>query len=152
MPIFHSINEDLGIVISSYVGAITESDLLLSYQQLFKGGKWKPGFHEIVDTRDAHPNGITLNGLYNLSLLIKRYTDGKCERFKTAIITSDAIISGLAYAYKVFCSGSPKSVKVFKDSTEALKWIGVDGDAFPLLQHKGTEQLNITTEPFITIT
>ena len=125
MPIVQSINEDLGIVFSSFLGAISESDLLLSYEQLVESEKWKPGLHEIVDAREAYPNGITLNGLYNLSLFIKRHTARKCEGYKVAIITSDTTNSGLAHVYQEFSSGLSSNVKIFKNPSKALEWIGV---------------------------
>ena len=136
MPISFTINEGLGVFLSSYVGDITDSSLLLSYQQLFEGGKWNPGFHEIVDARNVQPCGITHNGLYNLSLLIKRYTDGKCERFKAAIIAPETIASGLAHFYEVVSVESLKDVMIFEEPTKALKWIGVDADVFPQLHHE----------------
>ena len=66
MTILHTINEERGIVLSSFLGAISDADLLPAYKQLYENKRWKPGFHEIVDFRNAQMEGVTGEGLHRL--------------------------------------------------------------------------------------
>jgi hypothetical protein len=126
VPILHTINEELGVVLSSLVGAISDSDLLPSYKQLYENEKWKPGFHEIVDLRNAQMNGVTSEGLRQLSSLVESYTNGKCESFKTAVIAPEDLPFGLARIYAAISSETPERVMVFRDLNKAFEWLGIE--------------------------
>ena len=126
MTILHTINEEHGIVLSSLVGAIADADLLPSYKQLYENKRWKPGFHEIVDLRDAQMDGVTGEGLRRLSSLVEGYIAGKCDGFKTAVIAPEDLPYGLARLYEAVSEESPENVMVFRDLNQALEWIGVD--------------------------
>ncbi len=126
MPILHTINEQLGIVLSSWVGQISDSELLPSYQQLYENELWKPGFHEIVDLRDADMSSVSSEGLDRLASMVKRYTIGKCDEFKTAVVAPDDLHFGIARIYEVHSSESPEIVMVFRDLNRAFEWLGIE--------------------------
>lgn len=126
MPILHTINEQLGIVLSSWVGQISDSELLPSYQQLYENELWKPGFHEIVDLRDADMSSVSSEGLDRLASMVKRYTIGKCDEFKTAVVSPDDLHFGIARIYEVHSSESPEIVMVFRDLNRAFEWLGIE--------------------------
>ena len=117
MPITYRIAEEYGVVLFSCAGLISDSDQLLSCQELYNDEKWKPGFHEVVDLRNSNLSGITNDGLHELSLLSKQYTEGKCEGFKTAIIAPEVIPSAIATFYSVLADGvgSPEHVNIFTE-------------------------------------
>lgn len=125
MPILHTINEEYELVVSLWVGEISDSDLLPSYKKLYENGKWRPGFAEIVDLRNAQMIGITGEGVRQLASLIQHHTTGKCEDFKTAVIAPKEIPLGMARIYKVHSDESLESVQVFRDLNRAFKWLGV---------------------------
>lgn len=126
MPILHTINQELGIVLSSIVGAISDSDLLSSYEELYENERWQPGFHEVVDLRDAQMERVTSEGLQQLSSLVSRYTNVKTEGFKTAIIAPEDLPFGLARVYEAVSKETPESVMVFRDLNNAFEWLGLE--------------------------
>lgn len=133
MPILHTINEELGVVLSSWVGDISDSDLLPSYKQLYQNENWKPGFNEIVDLRNAELSDVTNKGLERLAIFVKQVTVGKCEVFKTAVIAPDDLPFGLARVYEAVSVDTLESVRVFRDLKLAFEWLEIED---PLLTGK----------------
>jgi hypothetical protein len=129
MAISHKVYTKHEIVFSSWVGTITDADILEAYKKLYEDERWKPGFNEIVDGRNAQPGGVTIDGLRQLEKLVERYTAGKCEGFRTAIIAPKDLSYGLGRLYEALSENSPESVRVFRDPGEALKWVGFDEPA-----------------------
>jgi len=125
MPILHTINRDLKLVMSSWVGDISDSDLLPSYRKLYDDASWQPGFSEIVDLRDAELSSVTSEALRRLASMVDGYTRGKCEQFKTAVIAPSNLPFGIARMYEVYADTSPEDVKVFRDLKPAFEWIGI---------------------------
>jgi len=129
MGISFKIFEEYGFFLSSWVGSISDSDLLSSYKQLFENEKFKPGFHEIVDMRNAEMDRVTSDGMGRLASMVERNLSGKCEGFKTAVIAPENLPFGLSRVYEAVSSQSPEDVMVFRELNSALKWIGVDESA-----------------------
>ena len=131
MPILHTINKELGVVLSSLAGDISDADLLSSYKELYESECWQPGFHEIVDLRNAQMGGVTSDGLRRVSSMVESFTKGKCEEFKTAFIAPDDLPFGIARMYEVLSSETPENVMVFRDLNKAFKWLEIED---PLLE------------------
>ena len=128
MAILHTINQEHGVVLSTWVGVISDSDLLQSYKQLYEDERWKPGFHEIVDAREAQVSDVTSTGLRRLSSMVEGYVAG--VGFRTAIVASKDLHFGLARLYEAVSDASPETVMVFREMDEAIEWIGVDDSSF----------------------
>ena len=130
MPILFTIYEERGFFLSTWSGVISDDDLLTSYKTLFGDEKYKPGFHEIADTRNADITGVTSDGFRKLFQMVESHLTGKCEGFKTAIIAPEAYIYGMSRMYEMLSEGMSNTVSetvmVFKDPAEAIKWIGVE--------------------------
>jgi len=126
MPILFTIYEEHGFFLSTWVGDISDSDLLSTYKQLFESEDYQPGFHEIADMRNVQMGGVTTQGLRRLASMVERYLAGQCEGFKTAIIAPKDLPFGLSRQYEFLSDESPERVMVFREPKEALKWIGAD--------------------------
>ena len=124
MSISFTVFAEDGFFVSSWVGRVTDSDLLSSYKQLLESEEFRPGFHEIADVRNAQMPSVTSGGLRQLVSMVETYLAGKCDGFKTAVIAPETLPFGLARQYAVFSDKSPENVMVFKEPKEALKWIG----------------------------
>ena len=124
MPIEHTIHEDLEFVVSIWTGPITDKDLIPAYKKLYEDEKWKPGFNEIVDLRDADMSGRTKSGLVAAAKLVESYNKRKAH--KSAIIAPNKLSDEFAWFYEVYTSstGSAEIVKVFYNLSDALKWFG----------------------------
>lgn len=126
MPISFAIHEEQGLFVSRWVGAISDSDLIPSYDRLFANEKYQPGFHELVDLRNANMAGVTVDGSRGLARMVESYLAGKCGSFRTAVIAPEDLSFGIARIYGAVAEESPEDVMVFRELTDALEWIGVD--------------------------
>ena len=126
MPISFTIYEERGFFLSSYVGVISDSDLLSSYKQLLEDEKFKPGFHELADMRNAQMTGVTSEGLRHLSSMVESHLTGKCKGFKTAVIAPKDFLYGMSRMYEMISDGTSETVMVFKEPNKAIEWIGIE--------------------------
>ncbi len=127
MPISFKLYEEHELFLSKWVGEISDSDLLQSYKQLFDNEKYKPGFDEIADTRNANIAGVTSEGLMSLFIMVQQNISGKCESFKTAVIAPKDLEFDMARIYEVFSDDSNENVMVFRSIDSALNWLGIEG-------------------------
>lgn len=123
MTILHAIDEEKGIVLTTWVGDVKDSELTPAYTKLYEDKKWKPGFHEIVDMRNAGLSYISESGLHELHMLVRNYTEGKCDGFKSILIASDEIAQEIANKYQSFSEDVLEEVWVFEDLQEAYKFL-----------------------------
>jgi hypothetical protein len=126
MPILHKIDEKLGIVLSTWIGIVSDADAVPAYRQLYEDKRWKPGFHEIVDLREADVSGVTSRGLRAVSGMVDDYTGEECEEFRTAVIAPKDLPFGVARIYQAISDETPERVRVFRDVKTALEWMNVD--------------------------
>ena len=128
MGITFNINEKKGFFVSTWVGDISDADLQSAYRSLFEDERFKPGMIEIADMREAQMEAVTSDGLYRLSAMVCRELEGKCEKFKVAIIAPALLPYGLSRAYEVISASSEENVRVFRELDKAFEWVGVDAN------------------------
>ncbi len=126
MGISFKIYEKQRFFISIWSDTVSDSDLLSSYKLLLENEKFKPGFNEIVDMRNAQLGGVTGGGLFRLNSMVEGFLSGKCEKFKTAVVASEDLHTEITRIYKCISIESAENVMVYGELKEALKWIGVD--------------------------
>ena len=61
-----------------------------------------------MDLRDAQMEGVTSEGLQQLSSLVSRYTNVKPGGFNTAVIAPEDLPFGLARVYEVVSKETPE--------------------------------------------
>ena len=123
MPILHAIDIEKSIVISTWIGEISDADLIESYQKHFEDEQWEPGYSSIVDLRNAALNCVTDEGLFNLFKLVRSYTEGQCDGFASVIIASDDLAKQLTEKFDSFSNDEFHTIKIFDDIQEAYKWL-----------------------------
>ena len=126
MSISFKIYEDQRFFLSTWVGPISDSDLISSYKKLLEDKKFKPGFHELADARKAGLSGITGEGFHRLSSMVESHLAGKCKEFKTAIIAPTDFHFGMSRMYQIISDEKIENVMVFREPSEAIKWLGIE--------------------------
>jgi len=126
MAILFTVNESHGLFLSSWLGAMSDADLIPAYERLFATEGYKPGFNEICDCREADFAGVTSAGMRQLATMIGNYLSGRCEEFKTAVVAPEDLPFGMARVYGALTDQSSENVRVFRELKTALEWIGVD--------------------------
>jgi len=138
MAIDFKIFEDFNLVVSRWDGAIKTDDVFPSYQKLFENEKWRPGFNEIADLRNAGMHEFKSDGLQQLNKNISNYYEGIA--INVAIIAPNDLPFGIARIYEAYAYDSSECVKVFRKVNDALNWIGMkDEEIIEYIQNKGGE-------------
>jgi hypothetical protein len=127
VPISFSFNPERGVFVSKWVGAISDLELLQSYEELLASDEFVPGFHEIADARAADLSGVSVGGFTQLTTMVERAVAGKTDGFKTAVVAPKDLSYGLARMYQALSDESPETVRVFREAAGVLEWLGVTG-------------------------
>lgn len=132
MPIKFQVIESGEFLAVSFLGVITDRELLEAYQHFYADGKqrpgvndrWRPGLNEFIDVSQGEFSQLTAEGLRGLMeytrLVLEK--NGVTEMV-SAVYAPDDLPFGLSRMYEAYCLDSPESIQVFRDSSEALAWL-----------------------------
>jgi hypothetical protein len=130
MPLEYEIDADARMVVTRGFGAVTAEDLF-RYQREVWSRPEIAGFDELVDMTsveqivDPTPEGV--RELADLSASM----DVQSSPSRFAIVAPDILSYGLGRMYEVYRGmneHSTKSVAVFRQRDEALRWLARSGD------------------------
>lgn len=96
VPISFKIHAVEGYFISTWEGAVLDSELKPAYEQLLEAEGYKPGFYELSDMRSADMTAVSADARVSLFLMVQRHLDEtECPPSKTAIIVPEDLPFGL---------------------------------------------------------
>lgn len=124
MSIEHSFFAEAGLVLTSWLGDISDEELLVGYKGLYEHPHWHPGFNELSDLSQADMRSVSRHGLEALQKSAVRYFGN--TPFKTAIFAPHDLTFGFARMYEGFAAQSPQAITVFRDLQPALDWLHVE--------------------------
>lgn len=123
MPIDYRIDSARGIVFTTATGILTNEELLAHKQRLLTD----PAFHghlvELSDVRSVERLDVTPEGIGQFVQQDARDTR-KLERYKLAIVATEAVVFGMARMYQTRTSKHLPNVGIFRSMDEAATWLG----------------------------
>jgi len=128
MPAEHYIDKESKLIITTWVGEATDSELIESfkkYQEEIQNHPDNIDYNEVLDLTGVTISRLTTEGIIHISQLASM-TDRSDSSRKLAIIVKSNFVYGLARMYEIYRSFSNKSTKeirIFKDGDEAYEWI-----------------------------
>ncbi len=121
---YYRIHKELGFLVTTWTGKVTNEDLINSYTRIFTDKNWSNQYNELADFREADAAKVTNNGLRKLVELAVKYEGDK----KSAILVSHDLTYGLARMYEILSEQSPETVQVFRSAEKALNWLDAPSD------------------------
>lgn len=121
MGLSHRFYDDQSIMLSTWSGHISDSELMRFYMAVYNNSHWQPGYNEIIDIRDADLKDLSNEALANLSELATSCLKG--ASLKLAIISPSDLSTSLARIYEAFTHVPNESTKVFHHLSEAIEWL-----------------------------
>ena len=119
-----SANIEEGYFISKFTGEISDGDLLSSYKAYFEKEGWTPLSKEIVDLSELDSTTVTSDGMRRLSSYIENLLiERGITTYHTTVYAPHDLTFGLSRIYEVMAGGSPESVMVFRQLSDAVSWI-----------------------------
>jgi hypothetical protein len=118
-------HEDIGLLIYSPRGSLDRVAInkIISVIGELEFTLKKP-FNRFLDTAAADAVDLNLDHIRRVSLYRRRFY-GNRPTIKTAILATDATMTGYGRLHASLTQGSPVKVRVFRDRKEAAQWLGV---------------------------
>jgi len=121
MSLSHRFYDERKIILTTWSGEISDSELIRFYMSTYNNSHWSPGFNEIIDLRDAQLETISNDTLIQLSELTTNCLKG--AELKLAIISPSELSSHIARIYEAFTHIPNESTIVVHHLNEALDWL-----------------------------
>ncbi len=121
MPVTHQFYTDHDILLTTWSGQLSESQLLRDYLAIYNHSHWHPGYNEIIDLRDADLSALDDEALGQLSELTANCLNG--ANIKLAIIAPSNLSTDVARLYRAFTHIPNEATQVCHHLDEALEWL-----------------------------
>ena len=126
MPISYTIHADLKLLVTRYVGVVTNHEFTKVYYSILEGSEFQHGFNELVDFQEIKEWEVTAGAMENVSALVSHFYKGSSESTRTAILASRDAEYGIGRMYSAYADSDVETVKTFKDVREAMRWLGLN--------------------------
>ena len=124
----HHIDNDNQLIITTWEGDASDIELIEAIRKYQNNIQNSPGcinYNEVVNLKKVTGLKLTTKGIKTIGSIASK-TDTKEINKKLALIVSSNLAFGLARmyeAYRSFSKNAHKEIRVFKNETEALKWV-----------------------------
>ncbi len=126
MPISCTIHADLGLLVTRYVGIVTNDEFVEVYRSVLGGSEFRHGFNELADFQEIKELNITADAMRNVSALVSHFYKGRSESTRTAVLAPRDDLYGIGRMYSAYADPDSEDVNVFKDASEAMRWLGLN--------------------------
>ena len=123
MPATYTIDQDAGVVRVVCSGVFTTSDVLDCIEQVFGDPARKPGMPSLIDCRNVQSSLVTPEGMQAAATIKSTLIDPGQPPWPVAFVASQDEVFWVARTYEVLRVGSPETVRVFRELSEAEKWL-----------------------------
>ncbi len=127
MPIGYSIDKNLGVVLTTATGRLTDEDILEDKRQLTSDPDFSPGLVELSDIRAVTELAVTPEGIAKMVMQDAEDAD-KLGAHKLAIVVSKEVAFGLARMYESMTEQNMPNVQIFREMSEAREWLGLPAE------------------------
>ena len=128
MPANHNIDTKAQLLITTWEGEAGDIEFIEAIKKYQKDIQNHPeyiNYNEIVDFTNVTGIRLTTKGIKNIGLIASTIDKNGVNR-KLAFIVSSKLAFGLARMYEIyrgFAKKAHKEIRVFKNKTDALKWL-----------------------------
>jgi hypothetical protein len=126
LPATYTIDAASDVVRVECFGVFTNQDLLDCLARLYNDPARRPGMPSLVDCRGVERMLVTPSGVQAAVMVEATMVDRRQPPWAVAVIAPQDEVFWIARTYEVLRAGSPESIRVFRQSNEAEKWL----DAF----------------------
>jgi hypothetical protein len=123
LPTTYTIDDESAVVLVECFGVFTNQDLLDYMARLYNDPARKPGMPSLVDCRGVERMMVTPTGVQAAVMVAATMVDRRQPPWATAVIAPQDEVFWMARTYEVLRAGSPEEVRVFRQSSEAEKWL-----------------------------
>lgn len=128
MPANHHIDNNNQLIVTTWEGVACDIEFIEAIKKYQNNIQNRPdyiNYNEVVDLSKVTVLKLTTKGIKTIGTIASN-TDTKEINKKLALIVSSNFAFGLARmyeAYRSFSKNANKEIRVFKNETEAFKWV-----------------------------
>lgn len=124
MSIEFIMHNDQGYYITKYSGAITDDELLQSWDKFYSSDKWRPGLNNLSDLSQVSIERITGDGVIKFTEFVNKvYKENNGGDRKAAIYVADIVLFGIARMFTSWMGETQINFRIFEDKDEAMNWL-----------------------------
>ncbi len=129
MAISYTIDTDRGIIWTIAAGRLTDEQLTEHKRALLRDPVFQADMKEMSDVRAVETFDVTPDGIREFAEFDMNHKD-HIGSHQLALLVPTDFAFGMARMYEMFTEDSSTRVHVFRDETEARKWLGIaDADS-----------------------
>ncbi len=133
MTISYAIYPEYGLLLTRYIGIITDRELIDTYAKAYNDLQFSNSFKELSDLREVENSTVSAEGMRQLAKMIDAMNKGREEPAHSAQIVKTKFHIGLCRMYGAYSDlHSDEKHKYFYTISEALDWLGISSE--PLLK------------------
>jgi hypothetical protein len=129
MPVSYKILKDIGVIVVRHIGRTDDDEMLNTYRKLLKEPDFELAYPKLVDLRESTSVDRSAGALQALAGLVQKHYSGKEMKSVAAIIAPADLYYGLARMYEALTDKDVEEVRVFRDLSGAVEWLGLDQKA-----------------------
>lgn len=123
MPATYTIDATSDVVRVECFAEFTNQDLLDCLARLYNDPARRPGMPSLVDCRGVERMLVTPSGVQAAVMVEATMVDWRQPPWAVAVIAPQDEVFWMARTYEVLRAGSPECVRVFRQSSEAERWL-----------------------------
>jgi hypothetical protein len=128
MPIKFDIRPDHSIAIVVHDGVVLDTEFLTTCQALYAHDRFDYSYDLLVDLRRTDSSARSTKTLKGFADFMRNQYANVESCPKVAVVATENISFGLARMYEAFSDTVPWDFMVFREISDALVWLGLDGD------------------------
>ena len=123
MPASYTVDQAAGVVRVECSGELTNQDMLDCIEHVFSDPARKPGMPSLVDCQNVRCMMVTPEGMQAAATIKSTLIDPDQPPWAIAFVAPQDEVFWVARTYEVLRVGSPESVRVFRQPSEAERWL-----------------------------
>ena len=129
MPVTYTVDAGTGVVRVTCFGALRTEEMLDCIEQVYSDPARRPGMPTLIDWEGVQLMRVTPQGMQAAATLKTVLIDAGQPPWATVFIAPQDDAFWVARTYEVLRTGAPETVRVFRQQTEAEKWLASFGQS-----------------------
>ena len=128
MPATYTIDQTAGLVRITCSGVFTNQEMIDCMERLYRDPAREPGMPSFIDCRGMQVMQVTPAGVQAAATIEATMVDPVQPPWSVAVIAPQDEVFWIARTFEVLRAGSPQTVRVFRDPSDAEHWLESSSD------------------------
>jgi hypothetical protein len=123
MPATYTIDQESSLVRIVCSGVFTNQEMIDCMERLYRDPARRPGMPSLIDCREVENMQVTPPGGQAAATIGATLLDPVQPSWAVAVIAPQDEVFWMARTFEVLRAGSPQTVRVFREPTDAQRWL-----------------------------